>query len=126
MRPRVVERLDLALLDLHTFVVHRSAVDPWWRPRLEAGDLEIQALELFGEMRGRRFAGATARDLRLCPDVNAAAQERSCRHDDGPGAKTPTFERLDTDDPAIVLQHQPRDRALNGAQAAVRLQQLRS
>src|SRR5687768_17836166 len=34
---------------------------PWWRPRLEAGDLEIQALELFGEMRGRRFAGATAR-----------------------------------------------------------------
>src|SRR5687768_8012267 len=114
MRPRVVERLDLALLDLQAFVAHGSAVDPRGRPRLESGDLEIQALELFGEMYGRRFAGATPRDLCLCPDVNAPAQERPCRHDDGPGAEAPTFERLDTDDPALVLQYQSRDRALNG------------
>ena len=50
-------------------------------------------------MRRRRLAGATAGDLRLGADVNATAQERAGRDDDGARAEASALERLDAERP---------------------------
>lgn len=124
MRPRVVELLDLALLDLQAFVHHRSTVDARWCPRLESGDLESEALELFSEVRRRGLSRSASRESCLRADVNAAPKERSRGDDDRSCAKAAPFERFDAGDPAIVLEQQTRDRALNGSKPAVLLEQL--
>ena len=54
-------------------------------------------------MRRRRLARAPAGDLRLGADVNAAAQKRAGRDDDGARAEAPTLERLDAGDRVACL-----------------------
>src|SRR5688572_17938521 len=51
MRPGIIELLDFAFLTLERRVVHRPAIDPGWRPSLEARNRKPHSIELLREMR---------------------------------------------------------------------------
>ena len=64
---RVVELLDLAVLASSFGEVDRATVDARRRAGLESRDLEPERLELLGEMRRGRLAGAAARERVVVP-----------------------------------------------------------
>src|SRR5688500_1332999 len=122
MRPRIIELFDLAVLAFQHRVVHGATVDARRRPRLEARDLETDALELLREMNGSRFAGPATRNLGLRSDVDPPAKERSGRDDDGSRAKAPALQGLDTSHGSVVLERQSGHGPLDGSQAGMMLQ----
>jgi hypothetical protein len=93
--PAVVELRELAVLPLQPAEVDRAAIDPRRGAGLEATHREPRALQLLGEMSGRRLARPPAGDAGGGADVDAAAQERAGGDDHAARAEAAPLERLD-------------------------------
>src|SRR5262249_53129419 len=124
MRPRIVERLDLAVLSLELTVADRPAIDARRRSRLEALDDEPEALELLREMRRRRLTSATARDSRVSANMDTATEKRAGGDDDSARAESSSRECLHAGDAVrCFVDDEPGHRALNRSKRRVALEQ---
>src|SRR5256885_15838230 len=81
VRPRVIELLDLAFLDLQLTEIDGATVDSWRRAGLKTRDSQARVLELLRQMGSCRLACSAAGDVSVGPDVNTAAQKGACCDD---------------------------------------------
>jgi hypothetical protein len=103
--------------------VDRPPIDPWRRSGLEPIDLKSELFQLYCEVRGRRFAGAATRNLRVGAYKNATSQERSGCYDDRLCLETPPLESLHATHCAVI-EEQMGDRSLQGAKRGMLLEEL--
>jgi hypothetical protein len=75
VRPRIIELLDLALLDLERGVIDRSAIDAWRCSGLEARHRKASLFQLFRKVSSRGLACSSTGDTSLDADMNPAVQE---------------------------------------------------
>src|SRR4051812_27741338 len=114
VRPRIVELLDLTLLDLQLGEIHRATVDARRSAGLEASHRETSLVELLGQVRGSCLTGAAAGDSGLGSDMDPAAQESTGSDYDSLSAEPPALKSLDAENSIIVLrEHESRNRALD-------------
>jgi hypothetical protein len=114
MRPRIVELLDLAFLDLQLGVIDRSSVDARRSSGLEARNGKPDFLQLLGQVGHGIFAGTPTGYSSVGTDVNAAAQKCTGGDDDAPRTESSSFESLDSDHSGLCGREQKtRDGSLN-------------
>src|SRR5438105_11475147 len=92
------KRIALAVLALHFVPVDGSAIDTWWRAGLEPRYCKSNVLNHLSHLHRRCITRAASRNLRVGAQVNAAAQERPGRDDDGARTEAPAIARLDSGD----------------------------
>jgi hypothetical protein len=75
VRPRIIELLDLTLLDLECGIIDRSAINAWWCSSLEARHRKASLFQLFRKVSSRGLACSSTGDTSLDADMNPTAQE---------------------------------------------------
>src|SRR5688500_17051440 len=124
VRPRVVELLDLARLDLELRVVHRTAIDSRRSSCLEPRNRQSHSFQLLGEVRHGVFACPSTGNPRLGSDVDATTQEGPGGDHDAARSESSPFESLYTRYPPIFCRdYESRDGSLDRVQPFVLLNQ---
>jgi hypothetical protein len=123
VRPRIVELLYLALLDLQSGIVDGSAIDAWRCSRLEASHRKTSLLELLGEVSGGSIASSPPGNPGLCTDMDTAVQESARGNYHALCAEAPSFHGLNAEyAPFVRREKEPADSALHGLKSWLFLQ----
>ena len=79
-------RIVVGLLHLQARPIDRFAVEARWGARLQAAELQPEAVETIGQLEGGRFASPAGRDF-LLAHMDEAVEEGAGRQNDGARAK---------------------------------------
>jgi hypothetical protein len=124
VRPRVVEAIDLAFLNLESRIIDGSTINPRRRSGLETGDSQTSLLQLLRQMGGRSITGASAGKTSFGADVNPTMQEGSGGDYNAGCAKPPSFDGLYAEYLLIIrCENEARNSALNGLESRLALAQ---
>ena len=124
VRPRIIELLDLAFLDLQSGVVDGSAIDAWRCPRLKARHRKTSLLELLRKVRGGRLTSSSPGNTRLGADMNPAVKESARSDYNAFCSKAPPLEGLNAEyAPFVRREKEPGDSSLHGLESCLLLEE---
>jgi hypothetical protein len=124
VRPRIIELLNLAFLDLERGIVDRSAIYTRWCPGLEARHGKTSSFQLFCKVCGRGLTRSSTGNTSLNADVNPTAQESTRSYYDAFGAEAPPFQGLNANYTLFVsCKNKACDSSLHGLKVRLLLEE---
>jgi hypothetical protein len=97
VRPRIIELLDLTLLDLECGIIDRPAIDARRCSGLEARYRKTSLLQLLRKVCGRGLSSSSTGDTSLDADMNPTVQESTRSDYNAFCAEPPALEGLNAE-----------------------------